>query len=79
VRTWRSYIASSVSLEFRWARGDYDHLPALAAELVNRRVAVIAAVGGDLSNKAAKQATANDPNRICDRKRSGSGWTGREL
>jgi putative tryptophan/tyrosine transport system substrate-binding protein len=51
----------SVSLEFRWARGDYDRLPALAAELVNRRVSVIAAVGGDPSNKAAKQATATIP------------------
>jgi putative ABC transport system substrate-binding protein len=51
----------SVSLEFRWAHGDYDRLPALAAELVNRRVSVIAAVGGDPSNKAAKQATATIP------------------
>src|SRR5260221_11022758 len=51
----------SVSLEFRWARGDYDRLPPLAAELVNRRVTVIAAVGGDPSNKAAKQATATIP------------------
>src|SRR6266567_3088432 len=51
----------SVSLEFRWARGDYGRLPALAAELVNRRVTVIAAVGGDPSNKAAKQATATIP------------------
>ena len=30
----------SVSLEFRWARGDYGRLPALAADLVNRRVTV---------------------------------------
>src|SRR5262249_57774470 len=51
----------SISLEFRWARGDYARLPALAAELVNRRVSVIAAVGGDPSNKAAKQATATIP------------------
>jgi putative ABC transport system substrate-binding protein len=51
----------SVLLEFRWARGDYGRLPALAAELVNRRVAVIAAVGGDPSNKAAKQATSTIP------------------
>src|SRR5262249_37775640 len=51
----------SVSLEFRWARGDYGRLPALAVELVNHRVTVIAAVGGDPSNKAAKQATATTP------------------
>jgi putative ABC transport system substrate-binding protein len=51
----------SVSLEFRWARGDYGRLRALAAELVNRRVTVIAAVGGDSSNNAAKQATATIP------------------
>ena len=51
----------NVSLEFRWAHGDYDRLPALAAELVNRRVSVIAAVGGDPSNRAAKQATATIP------------------
>jgi hypothetical protein len=51
----------SVSLEFRWALGNYGRLPALAAELVNRRVSVIAAVGGDPSNKAAKQATATIP------------------
>ena len=51
----------NVSLEFRWAHGDYDRLPALAAELVNRRVNVIAAVGGDPPNRAAKQATATIP------------------
>jgi len=51
----------SVSLEFRWARGDYGRLPDLAAELVNRRVTVIAAVGGDSSNNAAKQATSTIP------------------
>jgi hypothetical protein len=38
----------NVALEFRWARGQYDRLPALAAELVSRRVAVLVAVGGDL-------------------------------
>src|SRR5262245_3438374 len=39
----------NVAIEFRWARGDYDRLPTLAAELVERRVAVLAAVGGDAS------------------------------
>src|SRR5262249_12225557 len=51
----------SVSLEFRWARGDDGGLPPLACGPVNRRVTVIAAVGGDPSNKAAKQATATIP------------------
>ena len=51
----------NVALEFRWARGQYDRLPALAAELVSRGVAVLVAVGGDPSPVAAKQATAIIP------------------
>ncbi|MFY9816984.1 MAG: ABC transporter substrate-binding protein [Pseudolabrys sp.] len=41
--------------------GQYDRLPALATDLVNRRVAVLAAVGGDPSPLAAKQATSTIP------------------
>ena len=36
----------NVAIDFRWAEGRYERLPALATELVNRKVAVIAAVGG---------------------------------
>ena len=48
-------------VEFRWARGDFGRLPAFAAELVNNRVAVIVAAGGDVSGRAAKAATSTIP------------------
>ena len=47
----------NVAVQFRWARGDYSRLPALAADLAGRQVAVIVAAGGDPSGLAAKSAT----------------------
>ncbi|MGB8142050.1 MAG: ABC transporter substrate-binding protein, partial [Pseudolabrys sp.] len=47
----------NVNVEYRWAHGDYGRLPALAAELVQKRVTVLVATGGDASALAAKEAT----------------------
>jgi putative ABC transport system substrate-binding protein len=51
----------NVRLEERWARGNYDALPALAAELVAKGVDVIAATGDVASARAAQQASSRVP------------------
>ena len=51
----------NVEIEYRWALAQYERLPAIAAELVSRPVAILAAFGGDVAARAAAAATRTIP------------------
>ncbi|HKH01308.1 MAG TPA: ABC transporter substrate-binding protein [Bradyrhizobium sp.] len=51
----------NVTIEYRWAEGQYERLSAQAAELVQRQVAVLVVTGGETASLAAKAATSTIP------------------
>jgi ABC-type uncharacterized transport system substrate-binding protein len=51
----------NLEIEYRWAEGQYDRLPALASDLVRRQVAMVVATGAEPSGFAAKAATTTIP------------------
>ena len=56
------YVESqNVTVEYHWLEGQFDRLPALMADLVRRRVAVIATPAGNFAAQAAKAATTTVP------------------
>ena len=69
----------NVAIEYRWAEGQYNRLPALAADLVGRKVDVIVTLGGGSSALPAKGATSTIPPSILARADEVGGQSGQPV
>src|SRR5215510_14767438 len=67
----------NIAVEPRWAEGQYDRMPTLAAELVRRPVTVVVAANLP-ALLAAKAATSDDADRIFERRRPCAAWLSRQ-
>jgi hypothetical protein len=68
----------TVTIKYRWARGDYARLPGYVDELIGQKINLLTALGGDASARAAQGGFISS-SRLCYGRRSGPGRPGAEL
>jgi ABC-type uncharacterized transport system substrate-binding protein len=71
-------VGRNFAIEYRWAEGHYDRLPALAGELISERVAVILAAVGPPAVACREERDVNDPDYCFGRRRSCKHWPSSE-